>query len=96
MGDETAQFALRFSEAVRFLATFASDDGRAEPAAVRRALAAIEAVYGTETGAVRDWADQRRKVMAQLAPLREALDSSGVNDEVRRMARTLVQLCSGR
>jgi hypothetical protein len=95
---------LRFSDAMRLLAGIAGDGGHAQPAerrgadaaALRRALTAIEAVYGTETGAVRDWAEQRRRVMAQLACLREALDSSGVDDEVRRMARTLVHLCSGR
>ena len=105
MGDETTQFASRFSEAVKLLASFAGDDALAEPprrrgadleAAVRRALDAVEAVYGTETRAVRDWPEQRRRVLAQLASLREALDRSGVGDEVRGLTRTLVHLVDPR
>lgn len=101
MGDETTQFASRFSDAVTFLAELAGDETRAAPAsrhgadlpaAVRRALEAVEAVYATETGAVRDWPEQRRRVLAQLASLREALASSGVGEDVRRQARALVRL----
>ncbi|HEY6099427.1 MAG TPA: hypothetical protein VIW03_08360 [Anaeromyxobacter sp.] len=101
MGDETTQFASRFSDAVRFLAALADGGAGAEltrrhgadlPAAVRRALESVEAVYATETGAVRDWAEQRRRVLAQIARLREALEASGVGDEARRHARALVRL----
>lgn len=98
MGEETTQFASRFSNAVAFLAALAGGGKAADAggddlaAAVRGALDAIEAVYETETSAVRDWPEQRRRVLAQLAGTREALESSGVGEEVRRQALALVLL----
>jgi hypothetical protein len=101
LGEETTQFASRFSDAVTFLAALAGEEGHAElsrrhgaqlPAAVRRALAAVEAVYETETGAVRRWPEQRRRVLAAVAELREILDRAGTADELCRSARGLVRL----
>ena len=101
MGDETTQFASRFSNAVTFLAALAEGARDADlakrhgtdlPAAVRGALDAVEAVYATETGAVRDWPEQRKRVLAQVASLRGALAASGVGEDVRRLARALVRL----
>lgn len=99
MGDETTEFASRFSSAVSFLDRVARRGARADPArgedlpaAVRDALDAVEAVYGTDTGAVREWPEQRRRVLAQLARVREVLGASGVGEEARREARALVRL----
>lgn len=99
MGDETRQFASRFSDAVSRLTQLADDAGHAALArqhgarladVLRDALDAVGAVYGTGTKAVRNWPEQSRRVLGQLASLREALDRSGVDDRVRRMARALV------
>jgi hypothetical protein len=99
VGDETTEFASRFSSAVRFLDRLATRGARADPggakdltAAVRDALEAVEAVYATDTGAVRQWPEQRRRVLAQLARMRESLLASGVGEEARREARALVRL----
>lgn len=101
MGEETTQFASRFSDAVTFLAALAGEESHAElvrrhgaelEAVARRALGAVEAVYETETGAVRDWPEQRRRVLAQVAELRRILGRAGTADEVRRSARALVRL----
>jgi hypothetical protein len=100
VGDETIQFALRFSNAVSQLALLAGDGSqqlarrhRANlPEVVRDALDAVAEVYETGTEAVRDWPEQRQRVLAQLATMRAALDRSGVDEDVRRMARTLVEL----
>ncbi len=101
MGEETIQFASRFSNAVSQLSLIGGDAttdalrkrlGRALDAAVRDALEAVEAVYGTGTEAVRDWPEQRRRVLAELAKMRAALDRTGVDRELRRMARALVEL----
>jgi hypothetical protein len=98
VGDETTEFASRFSSAVSFLDRFA---GRGEPPAAGRAedreavlaaLHAVEAVYATDTGAVREWPERRRRVLAQLARMREALRASGAGEEMRRQARALVRL----
>jgi hypothetical protein len=105
MGDETIQFASRFSSAVSDLEQLAGSDPQAklskrhgsDPAsAVRAALDAVEAVYGTGTQAVRNWPEQRRRVLAQVASMREALDRSGVDDRLRGMARALVELIESR
>jgi hypothetical protein len=98
VGEETTEFASRFSSAVTFLREVAAQGARARPpgrgedlaGAVRHALAAVEAVYGTETGAVRDWPEQRRRATAQLAAVRAALEARGVGEELRREVGTLV------
>jgi hypothetical protein len=101
VGEETMQFASRFSNAVSFLALVARDDSHAQLAKahgpdlaprVSAALDAVQAVYETGTQAVRDWPEQRRRVLAQLARMREALERSGLDAEARRMAAALVGL----
>jgi hypothetical protein len=101
VGEETTEFASRFSSAVTFLREVAGQGARARvPAgrgadlasAVRHALEAVEAVYATETGAVRDWPEQRRRAIAQLAAVRAALEGHGVGEELRREVGTLVLL----
>lgn len=99
MGEETMQFASRFSNAVSLLALLAREDSHAELAkahgkdlAVRVSAAfdAVQAVYETGTQAVRDWPLQRERVLAQLVRMREALRRSGVDAELRRLAGALV------
>jgi hypothetical protein len=99
VGDETTEFASRFSSAVTFLREVAAQGARARPprredlaVAVGHALDAVEAVYATETGAVRDWPEQRRRAIAQLAAVRAALGVRGVGEELRREVGTLVLL----
>lgn len=101
MGEDTIQFASRFSTAVGELAELAEDDGFRGLAAlhgpslgsrVGADLDAIEAVYETGTNAVRNWAEQRRCVLAQLGKVREALGRAGPAGEVRAMARALVEM----
>lgn len=101
MGEETRQFATRFSRAVALLAAVSSDDGheslRREHGSrlarlVREALDAIEAVYGTGTSAVRDWPERSRMVLAAAGDLRRALERAGVDADVRRRAGALVEL----
>jgi len=101
VGDETIQFASRFSNAVDLLAQLGGEDthaalvklhGESFTRVVGEALDAVAAVYGTGTTAVRSWPEQGRRVLAQLAKIRAALDASGPDDEVRRMARELVEL----
>jgi hypothetical protein len=105
VGEETMQFASRFSNAVSFLALIARDDSHAQLAKahgpdlaprVSAAFDAVQAVYETGTQAVRDWPEQRRRVLAQLGKIREALGRSGLDAEVRRMAGTLVELIEPR
>lgn len=100
MGEETTEFASRFSMAVNTLAALAADDGHARlvkthgrklAAVVRDALDAVQAVHETGTQAVRNWPEQRQRVLAQVAALRVALERSGVDGEVRRLARALVE-----
>lgn len=100
MGDETTEFASRFSGAVAFLRGIAAPgaekrapaQGPELAAAIRQALDAIEAVYATETGAVRDWPEQRRRVLARLAAVRTALDASASSEDLRREVGSLVLL----
>ncbi|HET8541521.1 MAG TPA: hypothetical protein VFL83_16715 [Anaeromyxobacter sp.] len=101
VGEETRQFATRFSRAVSLLATLASEGGPAQlerehgrrlASAVRDALDAVEAVYGTGTSAVRDWPERSRAVLARIAEARRALQRSGVDAEVRRLAAAVVAL----
>lgn len=105
MGDETIQFASRYSKALDLLAQLAEDGAHAslvtrhggELAKVtREALYAVEAVHGTGTDAVRDWPEQRRRVLAQLSAMRDALDRSGVGAEFRRMVEALLILVEPR
>ncbi len=99
MGDETRQFATRFSKAVDVLAQVAAADPRLStlgPArlrdTVRDALDAIGAVYGTGTDAVRDWPEHRKRVLSKLEELREALRRSGVDEPLRRLAAELGEI----
>lgn len=104
MGEETRQFATRFSRAVGLLAALASDEGhealRREHGsrlarAVREALDAVEAVYGTGTSAVRDWPERSKAVLAAAADLRRAVDRAGVDLDVRRRAGALAAVIEG-
>lgn len=101
MGEETIRIASRFSNAVNELVLLGRGDLPAQrggahgadlAATIRAALDAVEAVYGSGTDAVRDWSAQRRRVLAQVARMRQALERSGVDGEVRRMARALVDV----
>lgn len=101
MGEETRQFATRFSRAVTLLASLGRDDGyeslRREHGAslaraVRDALEAVEAVYGTGTSAVRDWPERSQRVLAGIAEVRRALARADVGVEVRRAAAALVEV----
>lgn len=105
MGEETIQFALRYTSAVNQLAQYAGDETHADllethgsnlPAVLRGALDAVAAVYETGTNAVRDWREQRRRVLAQIARIREVLDRSGSDADVRRLTRTLVDMIAPR
>jgi hypothetical protein len=105
LGDETKQFASLFSSAVRDLSLLAGEATHAEfekaqgpglVAAVHAALDAVAAVYETGTDAVRDWPRQRKRALAQVAAMRGALDRSGVDDELRRLAGDLVKLIGPR
>lgn len=101
MGDETVQIASRFSSAVTLLGDLARDETHAAllrthglnlPNVVRGALDAVAAVCGAGTEAVRNWPEQRQRVLAQLAALRKRIERSGIDGEVRRMARALVEI----
>ena len=99
MGEETSQFATRFSRAVALLDALARDDralrrehGPRLGAAVGEALDAVEAVYATGTGAVRDWPERSRRVLDGAAAVRRALSRDGADAEVRRLAGALVTL----
>ncbi len=105
MGEETRQFATRFSRAMALLGSLPTDDGyeslRREHGSrsarvVREALDAVEAVYGTGTSALRDWPELSRAVLARIAELRAALDRAGVDGDVRRLAGGLVQIVESR
>ena len=100
MGDETIQFASRFSSAVALLTQVAADGSHAAlrkahgaklDAVVRDALDAVAAVYETGTEAVRNWPELRRRVLARIATTREALDRAGLDAETVRAARALVE-----
>jgi hypothetical protein len=99
MGEDTIEFASRFSTAVRELADLGRSDGYRSleaihgaglAARVRADLDAIEAVFHTGTKAVRNWTEQRRRVLEQVAAMRGALERSGIDRELRRMALDLV------
>jgi hypothetical protein len=99
VGDETRQFATRFSEAVAFLAALGAGKGRsgAVPAAdVGRALDAVEAVYRTDTEAVRDWPERRARVLAAIARVRDVLAREAPGEGLRAAARVLVELLEPR
>jgi len=113
MGDETSQFANRFSAAVDRLgelagarrarpARDAKGKGRGkgsggDPAAgLADALDAVEAVYQTGTGALRNWAEERRQVLARVGAMRKALAAGGAADELRDLARELLLLIEAR
>jgi hypothetical protein len=101
MGDETIQFASRFSVAVDLLAGIATDEGLAAArrrlgqrldAAVGDALDAVAALHETGTDAVKDWATRREQVLARVVAARRALARGGVDAALRREARALVDL----
>lgn len=101
MGDETSQFANGFSAAVDRLGELAGSRPRrkggrggagADAAGLREALDAIEAVYQTGTGALRNWAEVRRQVLAQAGALRRALSGGAGEAELRPLARDLLHL----
>jgi hypothetical protein len=105
VGDETIQFASRFSIAVTLLGELGRDETHAAllrthgtnlPNVVRGALDAVAAVYGTGTDAVRNWPEQRQRVLAQLGAVRKRIERAGIDGEVRRMARALVDLIEPR
>jgi hypothetical protein len=99
LGDDTIQFASRYSSAVSRLAALAGDGfdelSRAHgPDLGRRvgdALDAVEAVHATGTKAVRDWPERSKRVLAQVAAMRERLRRAGVDAELRQLARGLVE-----
>ena len=101
MGEETTQFASRFTLAVDLLSGIASDEGHAAARrrlgaglgpAVSDALDAVAALHETRTEAVKDWAERRARVLERIGELRAALARGGVDDAVRRRARALVEL----
>jgi hypothetical protein len=101
VGEETRQFATRFSRAVGLLAALGPDDdhealrkehGSRLARAVREALDAVEAVYGTGTSAVRDWPERSRAVLGGIADLRRSMERAGVDAQARRLAGDLVKL----
>jgi hypothetical protein len=101
VGEETRQFATRYSRAVTLLGSLAGEEGhealRREHGprlarAVRDALDAVEAVHGTGTSALRDWPERSRAVLAGIAELRQALERAGVDLGVRRLAGGLVEI----
>ncbi len=101
MGDETIQFASRFSTAVDLLAGIASDEGLAAAsrrygkglaATVADALDAVAALHETGTDAVKGWAPRRAQVLARVAAARAALARGGVDAALRREAHALVAL----
>jgi len=96
VGDETTEFASRYAVALRRLEQFAASGTPAgarggDPlVALRDALDAVEAVHGAATKALRDWPERQRRVLAQVAALRDELDRGGASGEARRLAATLV------
>jgi hypothetical protein len=99
VGDETIQFASRFATAVGCLSDLASGrrdgqldglTGDALAATVRDALDAVQAVCETATKDVRDWPEQRRRILAQVAAVRDALRRGRVDDRVRALAGAVV------
>lgn len=101
MGEETRQFATRFSTAVALLAALAPEDdfrtlrrrhGAGLASAVREALDAVEAVYATGTSAVRDWPERSARVLERVGALRRALARDGVDADVRLLAGALVEV----
>jgi hypothetical protein len=100
MGEVTTQFASRFGAAVDLLARLATDPGFAAlrkrhgkelEALVVDALDAVAAVHETGTEAVKRWSELRAAVLAQVGVVRAALERGGVDAEVRREARALVE-----
>ena len=96
MGDETIQFASRFTRATELLARVAEDRafaaarrelGAGLEAAVDDALDAVSALYETGTEAVKDWGARSEQVLARVAALRAAL--------ARREAGALIALVGG-
>jgi hypothetical protein len=101
MGEETTQFASRFTLAVDLLSRIASDEGCAAARrrlgaglgpAVSDALDAVAALHETRTEAVKDWAARRARVLERIGELRGALARGGVDGAVRCQARALVEL----
>jgi hypothetical protein len=100
VGEETMEFATRFSSAVALVGKLATEAGHAElarrhgaglVAAVRDALDAVEDVFGTGTDAVRSWPEQRQRVLERVGELRSGLQRGGVDACARKLARALVE-----
>ncbi len=105
MGEQTVQFASRFATAVDLLARVATNEGYAKlhrrlgpelDAAVSDALDAVAALHETGTDAVRNWSEQRARVLALVSEVRADLARGGVDAAVRRGARALVELVGER
>jgi hypothetical protein len=103
MGDETTQFASRFTRALRLLAAVATAPGLAEArrehgaglaAALADALDAVAALHEADTAAVKDWAARRVEVLARVADVRTALARGGV-EQAAPGAGALVELVGG-
>lgn len=101
MGDETTQFASRYSAAVALLERLAGDRTHAAlrrelgdglVAAVQGALDAVEALFASGDVALRKWPQRRTLALSRIAALRSALDRSGADDEARRRARALLEI----
>jgi hypothetical protein len=103
MGEETRQFASRFTRALDLLAGISSGAGLAAArgkhgaeldAAVADALDAVAALHEADTSAVKDWGERRAQVLARVAELREALARGGAQ-AVGPGAAALVELLGG-
>lgn len=102
MGDETSQFANRFAAAIDRIAEAAGSRARRKggrrtrqadaAAGLSDALDAVEAVYQTGTGALRDWARTRGLVLAQVGAVRRALGRGVSGPELGALARELLHL----
>jgi hypothetical protein len=95
LGDETIQFASRFSAALTFLEALAGGKtpaGADQAEDVRRALDAVEDVHRTDTRAVRDWPERRARVLAEVARVRAVLERAGPGDALAAAAQALVDL----
>jgi hypothetical protein len=103
MGEETTQFASRFTRAVELLGRIATEQGLAAARrslgagldeAVADALDAVAALHEADTAAVKHWSERRAEVLAQVGELRAALHRGGV-EAVGRAAGALVELLGG-
>ena len=103
MGEETRQFASRFTRAVELLAAISTGTGLAAArgargaeldAAVADALDAVAALHEADTAAVKDWAERRAQVLGRVAEVREALARGGA-EAAGQGAGALLELLGG-